>query len=134
MFYLSLTIVTLCGHQEQQRERQLEKFYTRVTSSLNTSTSVNNSLKDCLIIFIKMFLGCFGSNRQQAEPYILVMGEMEGYSQCLLVTDNHIATEIKKNVAIALLAEYFNIEYPRGCKSFFIFLEVFLLLIDPSRF
>ena len=45
MFYLSLTIVTLCGPlRTVKRERQLEKSHSRACSSLSTPTSEQASL------------------------------------------------------------------------------------------
>ena len=70
------------------------------------------------------------SGKKQPEPYILVVGEMEQVQQVFLVTDNDIVTEIElSNVPLCLLAAYFvfNIQYPKGCKNVYTFLEVFFM-------
>ena len=62
---------------------------------------------------------------------LLVVGHIDEYEQCFLVTDKMIIFEVKKVelIPLILLAAYFgyNIEYPAGCRNFYLFLEVFFL-------
>ena len=71
------------------------------------------------------------------QPYILVIGEPDSYTQCFLVTDGQIVFEIEKvqNIPLILLAAYFafNIQYPDGCKNFYAFLEVVFLNVASSK-
>ncbi len=72
-------------------------------------------------------------DKNQLEPYFLVVRDDQ---MVFLVTDNKILDHIEpRDLPFCLMAAYyvFNIEYPKGCHSFYSFLEVFALKMEPSK-
>ena len=74
--------------------------------------------------------------RQQAEPYIIVVGTMGDPSQAFLVVDCHVIGEVELNkIPLVLLGAYFvfNICYCKGCNNMFSYLEVLCLDANASK-
>ena len=65
------------------------------------------------------------------EPYIIVVGSPDCYTQAFLIIDGRLIGEVKDidTIPLVLLAAYyaFNICYPKGLGAFYSILEVIVL-------
>ena len=70
-------------------------------------------------------------NNKILEPYVIVIGSPDSFSQAFLVIDGCVIDEITvvQTVPLILVASYyvFNICYPKGLNSFYSVLEAILL-------
>ena len=71
------------------------------------------------------------------EPYVIVIGSPDHYTQAFLIIDGRLIGEIKdvEIVPLVLLASYyvFNICYPKGLSAFYSILEVIVLNTPLSK-
>ena len=76
----------------------------------------------------QLLTSCLGRNSQ--SHIFWLWGRWSKCSKCSWSMDNDIVTEIElSNVPLCLLAAYFvfNIQYPKGCKNVYTFLEFFFM-------
>ena len=71
------------------------------------------------------------------EPYVIIVGSPDHYSQAFLIVDSRLIGEIKEIelVPLVLLASYdvFNICYPKGLGAFYSILEVIVLNLPLTK-
>jgi hypothetical protein len=69
-------------------------------------------------------------DKNQSEPYILTIGELENPTQIFIIVEKDIFTEIKsfQDVVYGLMSSFFvlNLCYPHGCNNVYLFLESIL--------
>lgn len=71
------------------------------------------------------------------EPYVIVIGSPDHYTQAFLIIDGRLIGEITdiEEIPLVLLASYyvFNICYPKGLGAFYSILEVIVLNTSLSK-
>lgn len=68
--------------------------------------------------------------KDQKEPYVLVLGSFKLPKQAFLIVDDEVVSEIEiQDIPLALLSSFsvFNICYTKGCNNVYTFLERALL-------
>ena len=70
---------------------------------------------------------------KQPQPYLVAAGDINDCGQYFLEADCQVVMSLTIHPVLALLASYFvyNICYPKGCKNFYSFLEIFF--VDAQR-